>query len=254
MAANHIDLNADVGESFGQWSLGDDQGIMAHVSSANIACGFHAGDPRTMRKSCATAAAAGVVIGAHPSYRDLAGFGRRFMNVDPDDLTPELMYQIGALQAMARAEGTSVRYVKPHGALYNAIVHHEGQAQAVVDAVLAVDPALQLLVPAHSQVQRLAAAAGLTVVTEAFADRAYNADGTLVSRSRTGAVLHDLDAVVAQGLDIALRQEVTAIDGTRISVAAHSLCLHGDTPGAVQLAAAVRGALTGAGVTISSFA
>ncbi|MHA7268955.1 LamB/YcsF family protein [Arthrobacter sp. HLT1-20] len=251
---HHLDLNADVGESFGQWSLGDDQAIMAHVSSANIACGFHAGDPATMRRSASLAAAAGVVIGAHPSYRDLAGFGRRFMDVDPQELTQELIYQIGALQAMAGAEGTSVRYVKPHGALYNAIVHHTGQAQAVVDAVLAVDASLQLLVAPNSQVQRLATGAGLSVVTEAFADRAYNTDGTLVSRTRPGAVLHDLDAVVAQSLDIALHQEVTAMDGTRIPIAARSLCLHGDTPGAVQLAAAVRTALTGAGVTIRSFA
>ena len=249
-----LDLNADVGESFGQWSLGEDAAIMAQVSSVNIACGFHAGDPLTMRGSCATAAASGAVIGAHPGYRDLAGFGRRVMDVDPHELTQELIYQIGALQAMARAAGTSVRYVKPHGALYNAIVHHSAQAQAVVSAVLAVDPGLPLLVAPRSVVQRLGQAAGLVVVTEAFADRAYNPDGTLVPRTQPGAVLHSVAAVVAQSLSIALHQEVTAVDGSRIGLVAQSLCLHGDTPGAVAMATAVRAALLDAGVTICGFA
>lgn len=247
----HIDLNADVGESFGQWTLGDDAAIMDQVSSASIACGFHAGDPSTMRQSCATAAAKGVSIGAHPSYRDLTGFGRRFMDIAPSELSDELIYQIGALQAIARAEGTAVNYVKPHGALYNAIVHHTAQAEAVVAALSVVE--LPLLVAPNSEVQRLALAAGLTVVTEAFADRAYNPDGTLVARTQPGAVLHSLEAVVAQSLDIALHQEVTAIDGSRIGVEVQSLCLHGDTPGAVAMAAAVRTALHDAGVTITSF-
>ncbi|WP_207346247.1 5-oxoprolinase subunit PxpA [Arthrobacter sp. E3] len=252
--ASNLDLNADVGELLGQSPLEGDAAIMAQVSSVNIACGFHAGGPSTMRRSCATAAAAGVVIGAHPSYRDLAGFGRRFIDVDPDELTQELIYQIGALQAIARAEGATVRYVKPHGALYNAIVQHSAQAQAVVSAVLAVDPGLAVLVAPHSQVQLLGQAAGLTIVTEAFADRAYNPDGTLVSRSEPGAVLHSVEAVVAQSLDIALRQEVTARDGSRVKLSTQSLCLHGDTPGAVQLARAVRAALASAGVQIGSFA
>lgn len=249
-----MDLNADVGESFGQWQLGDDAAIMAHVSSASIACGFHAGDPATMASNCAAAAAAGVSVGAHPGYRDLAGFGRRFLDIEAAELRSEVIYQVGALQAMARAHGTTVRYVKPHGALYNAIMHHTRQAEAMVDAVLAVDPALPLLVAPASEVMRLGLAAGLTVVTEAFADRAYNPDGTLVPRSRPGAVLHDLDAVVAQGLSLATQHSVTAIDGSRITVTAQSLCLHGDTPGAVAMAAAVRAALEDAGVTISSFA
>ncbi|WP_425860216.1 LamB/YcsF family protein [Arthrobacter sp. TWP1-1] len=246
-----MDLNADVGESFGQWTLGDDAAIMDQVSSVSIACGFHAGDPSTMRQSCATAAAKGVSIGAHPSYRDLAGFGRRFMDIAPRELSNELIYQIGALQAMARAEGTTVSYVKPHGALYNAIVHHTAQAEAVVTAMTIID--LPLLVAPNSEVQRLALAAGLTVVTEAFADRAYNPDGTLVARTQPGAVLHSIEAVVAQSLDIALHQEVTAIDGRRIAVDVQSLCVHGDTPGAVAMAAAVRTALRDAGVTITSF-
>lgn len=246
-----LDLNADVGESFGQWTLGDDAAIMDQVSSASIACGFHAGDPSTMRQSCATAAAKGVSIGAHPSYPDLVGFGRRFMDIAPGELSNELIYQIGALQAIARAEGTAVSYVKPHGALYNAIVHHTTQADAVVTAMTIIE--LPLLVAPNSEVQRLALAAGLTVVTEAFADRAYNPDGTLVARTQPGAVLHSIEAVVAQSLDIALHGEVTAIDGSRISVDVQSLCLHGDTPGAVAMAAAVHTALHDAGVTITSF-
>lgn len=246
-----MDLNADVGESFGQWTLGDDAAIMEQVSSASIACGFHAGDPSTMRQSCATAAAKGVTIGAHPSYRDLAGFGRRFMDIAPGELSNELIYQIGALQAMARAEGTTVSFVKPHGALYNAIVHHSAQAEAVVAAMTIIG--LPLLVAPNSEVQRLALAAGLTVVTEAFADRAYNPDGTLVARTQPGAVLHSLEAVVAQSLDIALHGEVTAIDGSRVALDVQSLCLHGDTPGAVAMAAGVRTALHDAGVAITSF-
>lgn len=249
-----LDLNADVGESFGQWQLGDDEAIMAQVSSASIACGFHAGDPSAMSRTAAAAAAAGVAVGAHPGYRDLAGFGRRFIDVDPAELRSEIIYQVGALQALARAAGTRVRYVKPHGALYNAIAHHTAQAGAVVSAVLALDPALPLLVAPGSEVQRLAREAGLTVPAEAFADRAYNPDGTLVPRTLPGAVLHSVDAVVAQALDIATRGEVTAVDGSRIALKVQSLCLHGDTPGAVAMAAAVRMALEGAGVAIRSFA
>ena len=249
-----IDLNADVGESFGQWQLGDDAAIFGQVSSVSIACGFHAGDPRTMRKSCAAAAAAGVAIGAHPGYRDLAGFGRRFLDVAPDELRDEVLYQVGALQAMALAEGTAVRYVKPHGALYNAIVHHTAQAEAVVAAMLELDRPVPLLVSPRSEAGRLAAAAGLTVVAEAFADRAYSPDGTLVPRTRPGAVLHDPAAVVAQSLRIAVDGFVTATDGTRLPLKVQSLCLHGDTPGAVAMASAVRAALDSAGVAVRSFA
>lgn len=249
-----LDLNADAGESFGQWQLGDDTALFSHISSASIACGFHAGDPATMRRSCAAAAQAGVAIGAHPGYRDLAGFGRRFMDVEPGELTAEIIYQVGALQAVARAEGTTVRYVKPHGALYNAIVHHTAQAEAVVAAMVALDPQLPLLVAPGSTVLELGRAAGLGVVAEAFADRAYNPDGTLVPRSQPGAVLHSVDDVVAQSLRIALDREVIAVDGTRISLEVQSLCLHGDTPGALAMAAAVRAALESAGVAVRSFA
>lgn len=248
-----IDLNADVGESFGRWHLGEDATMMRFVSSVNIACGFHAGDPSTMRRSCADAAVAGVQIGAHPAYRDLAGFGRRFMDVDPAELRDDVIYQIGALAQLASVEGTTVSYVKPHGALYNAISHHSTQAQAVVDAVLSVDPNLSLLVQPSSVVARLAADSGLRVVPEAFADRAYQADGSLLPRTKPGAVHSSVNAVIEQCLDLALRQEVKAVDGTRVALDAQSICLHGDTPGAVPMALAVREALSRAGVEVRSF-
>ena len=186
-----IDLNSDVGESFGRWPLGDDSAMFRSVSSANVACGFHAGDPSVIRATCRNAVAADVVIGAHVGYRDLAGFGRRFLDISPSELADDVVYQLGALQALAAAEGARVRYVKPHGGLYNAIVHHTAQAQAVVDAVKSVDPGLPILGLPGSEVLRLAEAAGLRPVTEAFADRAYNPDGTLVSRALPGAVLED---------------------------------------------------------------
>ncbi len=248
-----MDLNSDVGESFGNWTVGDDAAIIASVSSVNVACGFHAGDPSTIRATCAAAAAAGVSVGAHPGYRDLAGFGRRFMDMAPAELTDDVIYQIGAVQALARAAGTSVRYVKPHGALYNTIVQHAVQARAVIDAVLAVDPQLPLIVLPGSEIQRAARAAGLRTVPEAFADRAYNPDGTLVSRREMGAVLHSVDAVVEQVLLLVAEGRIRAIDGTLIDVRAESVCLHGDTPGAVAMAAAVNAALRNAGVRIESF-
>ncbi|MDQ0736589.1 LamB/YcsF family protein [Arthrobacter agilis] len=249
-----IDLNSDVGESFGNWTFGDDAGIIASVSSANVACGFHAGDPTGIRATCAAAAAAGVTVGAHPGYRDLAGFGRRFIDVDPVELTDDVVYQIGALQALARAAGTSVRYVKPHGALYNTIAVHERQARAVVRAVREVDDALPLLVLPGTVIEAEARAAGLRTVVEAFADRAYLPDGALVSRRDPGAVLHAEPDVVEHVLRIATDGEVVAIDGSRIRIAAESICVHGDTPGAVAMAAAVRRALVSAGVDVGAFA
>ena len=248
-----IDLNSDVGESFGNWSFGDDAAIFESVSSANVACGFHAGDPSGIRATCEAAAAAGVVIGAHPAYRDLAGFGRRFMDVAPKELIDDVIYQIGALEALARSAGTEVRYVKPHGALYNTIVHHETQAKAVAKAVAEVAPSLPLLVLPNSEIQRAAEAAGLRTVTEAFADRAYTPEGTLVSRREPGSVLHDLDGIVEHVLRI-LDGKVQAIDGSVVRIAADSICVHGDTPGAVAMAARVRAAVAEAGVGIASFA
>ncbi|MHA7209150.1 LamB/YcsF family protein [Arthrobacter sp. MDT1-65] len=249
-----IDLNSDVGESFGTWTFGDDAGIIASVSSANVACGFHAGDPAGIRATCAAAAAADVAVGAHPGYRDLAGFGRRFIDMDPGELTDDVVYQIGALQALARAAGTTVRYVKPHGALYNTIAVHERQARAVVRAVREVDGTLPLLVLPGTVIEAEARAAGLRTVVEAFADRAYQPDGALVSRREPGAVLHAESDVVEHVLRIATDGEVVAVDGSRIRIAAESICVHGDTPGAVGMAAAVRRALASAGVDIGAFA
>ena len=249
-----IDLNSDVGESFGRWTLGDDSAMFESVSSANVACGFHAGDPSVIRATSAKAAQAGVVIGAHVGYRDLAGFGRRFLDVDPKELADDVVYQIGALQALAATAGARVKYVKPHGGLYNAIVKHTAQAQAVVDAVKAVDPGLPILGLPGSEVLRLAEKAGLRAVSEAFADRAYNPDGTLVSRTLPGAVLHDPAEVAQHVLRMATEQRIMAIDGTILNVRAESICVHGDSPGAVAMATAVKSALSDAGVSIASFA
>lgn len=249
-----IDLNSDVGESFGNWTFGDDARIIESVSSVNVACGFHAGDPTGIRATCAAAAVAGATVGAHPGYRDLAGFGRRFIDVEPAELTDDVVYQIGALQALARTAGTAVRYVKPHGALYNTIAVHERQARAVVQAVREVDDSLPLLVLPNTVIESEARMAGLRTVVEAFADRAYTPDGALVSRREPGAVLHAESDVVEHVLRMAADGEVVAIDGSRIRIAAESICVHGDTPGAVAMAAAVRRALSSAGVTIGAFA
>jgi len=249
-----IDLNADLGESFGQWTLGDDDALLDLVTSANVACGFHAGDPTVLRHTCERAADRGVVIGAQVGYRDLAGFGRRFIDVEPDDLTNDVLYQIGALEAFARVAGTQVRYVKPHGALYNAIVHHEAQAAAVVEAVRRYDPSLPVLGLPGSVWLRLAAEAGLAVVPEAFADRAYTPQGTLVPRREPGAVLHDPDEVARRCVRMTTRGEVEAVDGSVVAVQAASLCVHGDSPGAVAMARAVRSQLEEAGATVAAFA
>lgn len=248
-----IDLNSDVGESFGNWTFGDDARIIESTSSVNVACGFHAGDPTTIRTTIAAAKRAGVTIGAHPGYRDLSGFGRRFIDMEPTELTNDVIYQIGALQALAAAEGAKVEYVKPHGALYNTIAKHPVQARAVVEALLSVDSTLPLMVLPNSEIHRLALDAGLRTIPEAFADRAYNPDGSLVSRTKPGSVLKDVEAVVAQSLRLATSQEIRAVDGSILKVAAESICLHGDTPGAVAMASAVKQALVGAGVTIQSF-
>jgi UPF0271 protein len=247
-----IDLNSDLGEGFGSWRLTDDDALLTVVTSANVACGFHAGDPATMRKVCASAAGRGVVIGAQVSYRDLAGFGRRFIDVAPAELADEILYQIGALDAFARAAGSRVRYVKPHGALYNATVHHEAQAQAVVAGVRAFGDLPVLGLPG-SRLLAAAEAAGLECVQEAFADRGYTPEATLVPRNRPNALLTDTDAVVERAVRLAERGEIVAVDGTVLRSSARSLCLHGDTPGAVGHATAVRSALATAGVTISPF-
>jgi UPF0271 protein len=248
-----VDLNSDVGESFGHWKLGDDAGVLDAVSSANVACGFHAGDPGIMRATCRMAANLGVAVGAHVGYRDLAGFGRRFIDMDANELTDEIVYQIGALQALAAVEGVKVQYVKPHGGLYNTTVHHSEQAQAVVDAVRVVGTDLAILGLPGSELLRIADGHGLRAVTEAFADRAYNSDGTLVSRMLSGAVLTDPTSIASRVVRIVTRSEVVAIDGSVIPIDAESVCLHGDTPGAVAIARSVREALVEAGVEIGAF-
>jgi len=254
-----IDLNADVGESFGRWQLGDDPAVLAVVTSANVACGFHAGDPATLRRTCELAAAHGVSIGAQVGYRDLAGFGRRFIDIDPADLRDDVTYQLGALDAFARGAGSAVSYVKPHGALYNAVVHHREQAAAVVEAVLGYragtpgSPPLPVLGLPGSALLAAAAERGLPAVPEAFADRGYTAQGTLVRRDQPGALVTDPAEVAARAVRMATRGEVVAVDGGVVMVRPASICLHGDTPGAADLAAAVRRALEAAGVLVTAF-
>jgi UPF0271 protein len=248
-----VDLNADLGEGFGVWRLGDDDALLGIVTSANVACGFHAGDPSTMRRVCTRAVTAGVAIGAQVSYRDLAGFGRRFVDVEPGELADDVLYQLAALDGVARASGGRVRYVKPHGALYNAVVTHEAQAAAVVAAVRDLDPSLPVLGLPGSALLRAAADAGLRTVAEGFADRGYRADGTLVPRREPGALVHDAAQVAARAVRMAAEGVVEAVDGTTVPVAVESVCVHGDTPGAVELARAVRAALAAAGLGPAAF-
>lgn len=236
-----IDLNADVGESFGRWELGADAALIPHLSSANVACGFHAGDPLVLRRTCALAVERGVVIGAQVGYRDLAGFGRRFIDIAPDELEAEVLYQLSALDGLAGAAGASVAYLKPHGALYHAVSRHAAQADAVIAAVLAFG-GLPVLGLAGSPFLTRAAAAGLVTVGEGFADRAYLPDGGLVPRAEPGAVLVDPAQVAAQAVRLASTGEV------------QSLCVHGDSPGAPTSAAAVRAALADAGFVVEAFA
>jgi UPF0271 protein len=249
-----MDLNSDLGEGFGQWGLGDDDALLGVVTSANVACGYHAGDASIMRRVCTKAVASGVAIGAQVGYRDLPGFGRRFIDVEPEALTQDVIYQIGALEAFARVAGDRVRYVKPHGALYNAIVHHEEQAAAVVAAVTDYDRTLAVLGLPGSVFLRLAAEAGLTTVAEAFADRAYTPEGTLVSRRLAGAVLHDPAEIALRCVAMATGGPITDVAGDRLTLQPDSICVHGDTRGAVEIARQVRAALTAAGVGLAPFA
>ena len=249
-----VDLNSDLGEGFGRWTLGVDDALLDVVTSANVACGFHAGDASIMRRICDRAAENGVAIGAHVGYRDLAGFGRRFIDVEPEILTQEVIYQIGALDAFARVAGSRVRYVKPHGALYNAIVRHEEQAASVVQALVDYDRSLPVMGLAGSAWLRLAEEAGLTVVGEAFADRAYTPDGSLVSRRLPGAVLQDVEEIASRCVAIAKGEPITDADGGPLTLAADSICVHGDTPGAVDIARKVKDALAAAGVSLAPFA
>lgn len=249
-----MDLNADLGESFGRWELGDDEALLGIVTSANVACGFHAGDPGVIRGACERAAERGVAVGAQVSYRDLAGFGRRFIDMAPEDLTNDVLYQLGALAGFARIAGTEVSYVKPHGALYNAIVSHEEQAAAVVAAVRRFDPGLAVLGLPGSRWLDLAARAGLRTFREAFADRAYTPEGTLVPRRESGAVLEDPAVIADRCARLARADPIATVDGGEIAVEADSICVHGDSPGAVAVARQVRDRLSEEGTTVVRFA
>ncbi len=248
-----IDLNADLGESFGAWRMGDDDALLDLVTSANIACGFHAGDPLTMTRTVAAALERGVTIGAHVSYRDLAGFGRRFVEATEEQVRTDVLYQLAALDGVCRAAGTRVAYVKAHGALYHAATRHEPHARALVAAVAAYDSSLAVLGMPRTLLLQLAAERGLPTATEAFADRGYLADGGLVPRGEPGAVLHDPAEIAQRVVRLVNAGAVDAADGTAVQVRADSVCLHGDTPGAVAIARAVRAALDHAAVTVRAF-
>jgi UPF0271 protein len=247
-----VDLNADLGESFGRWTLGDDERLVQHLTSANLACGFHAGDFRVMETTVALCRRADVAVGAQPGYPDLLGFGRRPMPFEPDEVESMVRYQIGALEAFCREHGVEMQHVKPHGALYNQAATEPALAAAIARAVGRFSRDLRLFGLASTEAMASAAAdAGLRFVPEAFADRAYRADGTLQSRGEPGAVITDASAAAARAVEIATSGSVVAVDGDRVAVHAESICCHGDTPGAVEIAAAVRRALEAAGVTVA---
>ena len=250
---SRIDLNADLAEGFGVWALGDDEAMLDIVTSANLACGFHAGNPVGLAAACRAAQTRGVRIGAQVGYFDLAGFGRRRIDVEPAELTADVIYQIGAMQALARAAGTALGYVKPNGALYNTIVTDRAQARAVAEAVRDTDRGLPVLGPAGSVFFDEAGRLGLRTVAEAFADRAYQPDGQLVPRREAGAVLYDPDEIAERVLTMVQNGTVIAQDGTVIDVHVESVCVHGDSPGAVQIASAVRDRLVAAGVELAAF-
>ncbi|MEC3914179.1 LamB/YcsF family protein [Nocardia sp. CDC160] len=248
-----LDLNSDLGEGFGDYVMADDAAMLDVVTSANIACGFHAGDPAIMRRTCALAVEKGVRIGAHVGHRDLPGFGRRAIAISPADLRDETLYQIGSLDGFARAAGDRVRYVKPHGALYHQAAADRALADAVVAALREFDTELMLLGPAATELDRAAADAGIPFVGEGFADRAYTPEGLLAPRGLPGAVL-DTDAAVAQALSIARDGKATSVDGGTVAVHAASICVHGDTPAAVEMARRIRAALDESGTPVRAFA
>ena len=252
MAAYKVDLNSDIGESFGAYKMGDDAAIMKSVSSVNIACGFHAGDPLVMKKTLASCAEHGVAPGAHPGYSDLVGFGRRNMKCTPDEEYADCLYQIGAIQAFCRANGLELQHVKPHGAMYNQAAKDPALARAIVRAVKDAGGNLILLGLANSEFEKAAAEFGVTFAAEAFADRGYMPDGSLVPRGQAGAIIHDVDAAAKRVLRMVTEGCVECADGTVIQFKPHSICMHGDTPEAVEMACAVRAALEAAGVLVTN--
>jgi UPF0271 protein len=251
--AGRIDVNADVGESFGAWTMGADQELLGFVSSANVACGFHAGDPLVMDRTVALAAAAGVAVGAHPSHFDLRGFGRRTIDATAAEVEADVVYQVGALAAFAHGHGTRLTHVKPHGALYNQAATDEVLARAIARAVARADRDLVLVGLAGSAPMRRAAEeAGLRFAAEAFADRGYRADGSLLPRSAPGAVVSDPEQAAEQAVRIAREGTVATAEGAAVSLRADTLCLHGDNPRALEIARAVRRALEAAGILVQA--
>jgi UPF0271 protein len=248
-----IDLNADLGESFGNYTLGDDAALMGTVTSANIACGFHAGDPSVLRRAVRLAKSHGVSIGAHPSFPDLAGFGRREMNLPHEEVEDAVLYQIASVGGVAAAEGARLRHVKPHGALYNMAARDRQLAVAIVRAITAYDRTLTLFAPPDSELAAAGHELALSVALEGFADRAYDRTGRLVSRQLPGALLGDDEASVAQAIRLVRDGAVIAIDGTMVAMRVDTLCIHGDTPGAAARSAAIRRGLEGAGVDVRPF-
>ena len=246
--AKQVDINCDMGESFGMYKLGHDEEVIKYISSANIACGFHAGDPIWMNKTVTLAQNHGVEIGAHPSYPDLAGFGRRNMDISSDELKSDILYQIGALQAFTKDK--KLQHVKPHGALYNQAVVNETIAKTICEAILEYDSNLILLALSGSKWVKTAKEMGLKAYNEIFADRALNDDGSLGSRSKKGSVLHDVNEVADRSNQMVIEGIATTISGNEIEVEADSLCIHGDTPGAVQMAMNINNTLKSAGVEI----
>jgi 5-oxoprolinase (ATP-hydrolysing) subunit A len=248
-----IDLNCDMGEGFGAWAHPQDEQLFALVSSANVACGFHASDPRTMRRTVRLARDHGVAVGAHPSFPDLVGFGRRMLAATPDEIADDVVYQVGALWAFCRAEGVRLAHVKPHGALYNAAARDASIARAIAGAVRSVDPSLWLVCLAGSALVEAGRAEGLACAEEAFADRGYARDGSLLPRDRPGALVTEPGAVAERVSRLARERLLRAADGTDLKVAAATVCVHGDTPGAVELARAIRARLDADGVAIRPF-
>ncbi len=248
-----IDLNSDIGESFGAYTMGMDEAVLDVITSANVACGWHAGDPMVMQKTVALAAARGVSVGAHPGYPDLLGFGRRSLGCSLEEVRNYVIYQVGALQAFCRAAGVTLAHVKPHGALYNTAVADPRVGRAIMEAVAAVDPALYYVALAGAgagEVRRQAAEVGIRVMFEAFPDRSYTPEGRLTPRSRSGAVIHDPAEAARRALQMARDGSVTATDGTVIPLSAQTLCVHGDNPEALALVQTIRDTLSGAGIEV----
>jgi UPF0271 protein len=247
-----VDLNCDMGESFGAYSIGADEAVMASITSANVACGYHAGDPGVMRRTVRLARQAGVAVGAHPGFPDLLGFGRRELRMAPQEVEDMVLYQVGALAAIAKSEGVRLSHVKAHGALYNMAVIDKALAAAIARAVSAFDSALILFALPGSELARAANGVGLQVALEGFADRAYEPNGSLTPRSRAGAVIHDSDRVVQRAVRMAVDGVVTATDGSTLAMQVDTICTHGDTPGAQGLTRALRAGLERAGVSVSA--